>query len=83
MWSEAVVQGRSIEKVLLKISQNSLEKTSVRVCFLIKLQNEAYIFIKKETLAQVPSCEFCLILIKSSFFHGASLVAYSEWLQWD
>ena len=35
---EAVVWSYSIKKVLLQISQNSLEKTCARVSFLIKLQ---------------------------------------------
>ena len=46
----------SVKKVLLKISQNSQENTCVRVSFLMKLQ--ACNFIKKETLAQMFSCEF-------------------------
>ena len=56
--SEIVAQRCSAEKVLLEISQNSQEKP-VRVSFLIKLQ--ACNFIKKETLTQVFSCEFCEI----------------------
>ena len=46
--------------MFLKISQNSQENTCVRVPFLVKLQaeDEAYNFIKKETLTQVFSCEF-------------------------
>ena len=51
--------------VFLKISQNSHEKTYARVSFLIKLQ--ACNFIKKETLAQMFSCEFCEI-VKNTFF---------------
>ena len=35
--SEAVVQVRSVKKVLLEISQNSQENTYTRVSFLIKL----------------------------------------------
>ena len=42
-----------MKKVLLDISRNSYENASVRVNF-----------IKKETLAQVLSCEFCEILRK-------------------
>ena len=38
--------------------------------------SEACNFIKKETLAQVFSCEFCEIS-KNSFFHGRPLVAAS------
>ena len=55
--TEAVVQRCSVKKVFLEISQNSQENTCARVSFLIKLQA----FIKKETLAQVFSSEFCEI----------------------
>ena len=48
------------EKVFLEILQNSQENTCARVSFLIKLQ-AACNFIKKETLAQVFSIEFCKI----------------------
>ena len=37
--SEAVVRRCSVEKVFLKISQNSQENTSARVSFLIKLHH--------------------------------------------
>ena len=65
--SEAVVQSCSVEKVLLKITQNSQENTCARVSFLIKLQAEACNFIKREILAQVFSCEICEIS-KNTFF---------------
>ena len=56
------------EKVLLEISQNSQKN---RVSFSIKLQAldnfVACNFIKKETLAQTFSCEFCEIS-KNTFF---------------
>ena len=55
---EAVVKSCSVKKVFLDISQNSQENTCVRLSFLIKLQAN---FIKKETLAQVFSCELCEI----------------------
>ena len=45
----------------LQNSQNSQEKTCTRVSFLIKLHALACNFIKKQTLAQVFSCEFCKI----------------------
>ena len=51
------------KKVFLKFSQNSQENTCVRVSFLIKFNK----VVKKETLAQVFSCEFCEIF-KNSFF---------------
>ena len=44
-----------------------MQNTCAIVSFLIKLQVEACNFIKKETLAQVFSCEFCKIS-KSTFF---------------
>ena len=50
------------EKGFLEILQNSQENTCVRVSFLIKLQ-----VLKKETLTQVFSCEFCEIS-KNTFF---------------
>ena len=51
----------------LKILQNSLENTCVRVSFLIKLQALTCNFIKKEALAQVFFCEFYEIF-KNTFF---------------
>ena len=50
--------------MFLEISQNSEENTCARVSFLIKLEAEFCNFIKKETLAQVFSCEFCEIFKK-------------------
>ena len=55
----AATRGVLWKKVFLKISQNSRENTFATVSFLIKLQ--ACNFIKKETLAQVFSHEFCKI----------------------
>ena len=52
--------------MFLKISQNSQENTRARISLLIKLP-EACNFIKKETLAQVFSFEFCEIF-KNTFF---------------
>ena len=66
----------SVKKVFLEISQNSQEKTCARVSFLIKLQ-AACNFIKKETLAQVFSCEFCEIS-KNNFFYRTPLLAASD-----
>ena len=53
------------KKVFLEILQSSQENTCARVSFWIKLQ--AWNFIKKETLAQVFSGEFCEIS-KNTFF---------------
>ena len=67
---EAVTQRCSVKEVFLEISQNSQENTCARVSFWIKFFN----FIKKETLAQVFSCEFYEIS-KNNFFHRTPLVA--------
>ena len=56
------------------IAQNSQENTCTRVSFLIKLQASGLHLYKKETLAQVFSCEFCEIF-KNTFFYRTPLVA--------
>ena len=71
---EAVTRGVLWKKVLLEISQNSQENTCVRVSFLIKLQAWGLKLIKKETLAQVFSCEFYEVS-KNTFF-----IEYFWWL---
>ena len=65
--TEAVVPRCFVEKVFLEISQNSQENTCARVSFLIKLQALGLQLIKKESLAQLFSCEFCEIS-KNTFF---------------
>ena len=78
--TEAVVQRCSVKKLLLKNSHNSQKNTCARISFLIKLQASACTFIKKETLAQVFSCEFFenfkntlwLLLYKKYIFHTIS-----------
>ena len=51
-----------------------------RVSFLIKLQAEACNFIKKETLTQVFSCEFCEISV-NTFSYKTHPVAVSVHLR--
>ena len=63
--TEAVARRCSVKKLLLEISQNSQEN-----------KPEACNFIKKDTLAQVFSCEFCEIS-KNTFFYRTPLVAAS------
>ena len=86
MFIEAVAQRCSVKKVFLEVSQNSQENIcasvssliklqGARVSFLIKLQAKACNFIKKETLTQVFSCEFCET--SNTFFHRAPPVAAS------
>ena len=52
----------SVTKVFLEISQSSQENTCARDSFLINCRPEVCNFIKKETLAQVFSCEFVKLL---------------------
>ena len=63
--------------MFLEISQNSQESTSTRESFLKKLQALACSFIKKETLAQVFSCEFCKIC-ENFFSYRIPPLAISE-----
>ena len=58
---KAVARRWSVKKVFLEILQNSQENTCARVSLLINLQAKACNFIKRETLVQVFSCEFCEI----------------------
>ena len=73
---EVVARRCSLKKVFLEISQNSQENTCARVSFLIKLQASGLNFIKRETLAQVFSCEFCNISM-NTFSDKTPLVADS------
>ena len=52
-------EGFCKKRLFLEILQNSQENTCAWVSFLIKLQ--VCNFIKKETVAQVFSCDFCEI----------------------
>ena len=71
----------SVKKLFSEILQNSQENTYARVSFLIK--------VKKKTLAQVFSCEFCAIS-KNTFLQNTSgrlLLSYfnifqNSWTQW-
>ena len=49
------------KRMFLNILKNSQENTCAWVSFLIKLQARSTTLSKKETLAQVFSCEFCKI----------------------
>ena len=73
--SEAVAKRCFVKKLFLKTSQNSQENTFARVSFLIELQASTYNFIKKETLTQVFSCEFCKISKNTFSYRTASVAA--------
>ena len=78
-----VKQKQSLKKVLLQILQNLQENTCAIVSFLWKLQAGTYNFIKKETLAQVFSCEFYKISKNNSFTEhlwAIASVRRNEWI---
>ena len=58
-------------------SPNALKTFTRRFCFSKQSSGEACKFVKKETLAQVFSCEFCEIS-KNTFFYRRPLVASPE-----
>ena len=62
---EAVARRCSVKRVFLEILQKFTGKHCARVSFLIKLQASASNFIKKETLTQAFSCNFCKISKKT------------------
>ena len=72
-YSEAVIRRCSVKDVFLEILQNPQENTCARDSF---TEPQACNFIKKESLAQVFSFEFCEI-VKNNFFHRTPPVAAS------
>ena len=72
-----VAQRSSGRKAFSELLQNSQKYTCARTSFLIKLQAEAWNFIKKETLTQVLSSEFGKIS-KNTFSYRTPLVAACE-----
>ena len=68
---EVVFRWCFAKKLFLEISQNSQENTCDRGSFLIKLQAGGF---KKETLAQVFSCEFCEISKNTIFYRRPPVV---------
>ena len=65
-----------MKKMFTNISQNSQENPYAKASFLTKLSGVCN-FIKKETLAQVFSCEFCEN-IKNTFFTEQFRVTTSD-----
>ena len=65
--TEVVAWRCSVKKVFLEISENSQENTCAGVFSKQSWRPQTSNFIKKETLAQVFSCEFCKIF-KNTFF---------------
>ena len=77
--TETVARKFLVKNVFSEISQNSQENTCARDSFFDKvagLRSKAFNFIKKETLAQVFSREFCQIS-KNTFFYRIPPVATS------
>ena len=65
---DGVVQGCSVKEVFFKNSQNLQGNTCAEACN----------FIKKETMAQLFSCEFCEIF-ENKVFYRTPLLASSVW----
>ena len=65
--TEATTRGILWKKVFLKISQNSQENACVSLFFNKVAGLRPATLWKKQTLAQVLSCEFCEIF-KNAFF---------------
>ena len=64
----SIARRYSVKKMCLDISQNSQENNCARVSFVIKLQASGLLlYIKKETLSQLFSCESCETS-KNTFF---------------
>ena len=74
--TDVLAQMCSVKKLLLKLSQNYQENTSVEVSFLIKLFLFLIKFIKKETPALVLSFEFYETLKACNFINKET--QYSE-----
>ena len=66
---EAVFRRCSVKEMFLKISQDSQENASARVSFFKKKS------VKKETLAQMFSCEFCEIFKNNYFYRTPPVLA--------
>ena len=94
LFTEIAIVGALYRKVFLEISQNSLENSSATISFLIKLQAftsippeiiggievKACNFIKKESLAQVFSSEFCEISKNTFSKRTPPVAASAQWL---
>ena len=59
--------------MFLEISQNSQENTCAKISFLTN-------FIKKETLAEVFSCEFCEISMNTLYYRTPLVAASINYL---
>ena len=68
-----------MKKVPLEILQNLQKNTYARVFFFTKKRSQACNFIRKETLAQVFSCEFYEIS-RNTFVYRTPLVAASVYV---
>ena len=75
--SEEATERDPRKEVFLKLLQDSQENTCARVSFFDKVAGLACNFIKKETLAQVFSCDFCEIS-KNTFSYRTPPVAASK-----
>ena len=73
---ETVTRGVLFKKVLLEISQNSQENTCTGDFFNEVADIRSATLLKKETLAQVFSCEFCEISKNAFYYRTPPVAAY-------
>ena len=76
--SEAVTRRSSVQKLFSKFSTNSQENACGRVFFKHSCRLEACNFTKKETLAQVLSCQFFEIFKNTFFYRTPPLAAFLQ-----
>ena len=74
VFTETVAHNCSVKKAFLEISQNSLEKTSTRVSFLIKLQASDIQFFKKDLWQRSFPVNF------AKFLRTTFLTEHLRWL---
>ena len=82
IYSFLAVLSKAATRGVPKNSQNSQENTCARVSCLIKLQASGN-FLKKETLAQVFSCEFCDISKNTFFAEHLRVTASVLYILWE
>ena len=81
MNKEATTEGILQERVFLEILQNSQEDNWVSASFLKKCGMRPATLLKKETVAQVFSCEFCKISTNTVFTEHLWATTY-EVIKW-
>ena len=75
-------QRSAVEKGVPRSFTKFTKSNCARVSFLIKFRVLTFSFIKKETLAQVFSCEFCEISKKTFFTEHLRAISSEKIIRW-